>query len=109
MFVDEGERGIEECSYYGCWDQGDRYSVAQDSKWEESDGYGNQFILSKWSEANGTVYVPSNDDENLIAEVADGWWLQSTSTLLLLAVLVHRSNPDIIADPTTVPTGTTHA
>ena len=32
----------------------------------------NQFILSKWSEANGTVYVPSNDDENLIAEVADG-------------------------------------
>ena len=63
----------------------------------------NQFILSKWSEANGTVYVPSNDDENLIAEVADGWWLQSTSTHLLLAVLVHRSNPDIIADPTTVP------
>ena len=67
----------------------------------------NQFILSKWSETNGTVYVPSNDDENLIAEVADGWWLQSTSTHLLLAVLVHRSNPDIIADPTTVPTGTT--
>jgi hypothetical protein len=26
---------------------------------------------------------------------------------LLLAVLVHRCNPDIIADPTTVPTGTT--
>ena len=67
----------------------------------------NQFILSKWSEANGTVYVPSNDDENLIAEVADGWWLLSPNTHLLLAVLVHRSNPDIIADPTTVPTGTT--
>ena len=52
-------------------------------------------------------YVPSNDDENLIAEVADGWWLQSPNTHLLLAVLIHRSNNDIIADPTTVPTGTT--
>ncbi len=64
----------------------------------------NQFILSKWSKTNGTVYVPSNNDESLIAEVANGWWLLSPK---LLAVLVHRSNPDIIADPTTVPTGTT--
>ena len=67
----------------------------------------NQFILSKWSEANGTVYVPSNDDENLILEIDDGWWLQSPNTHLLLAVLVHRSNPDIVADPTTVPIGPT--
>ena len=68
----------------------------------------NQFILSKLSEANGTIYVPSNNDDNLIAKVTDGWWLLSPTTHLLLAVLVHRSNPDIVADPTTVPTGATH-
>ncbi len=67
----------------------------------------NQFILSKWCAANGTVYVPSNDDETQLAEVEDGWWLQSSHTHLLLAVLVHRSNPDIIADPSAVPTGPT--
>ncbi len=64
----------------------------------------NQFILSKWSEAKGFVYIPSNDDDNQISEVDNGWWLPSPSTNLLLAVLVHRSNPDIITDPTTVPT-----
>ncbi len=67
----------------------------------------NQFILSKWSEAHGTVYVPPNNDENLISKVTDRWWLLSPTTHLLLAVLVHHSNPDIIADPTTVPTGPT--
>jgi hypothetical protein len=67
----------------------------------------NQFILSKWSQSNGTVYTPSNDDDDLFAEVPDGWWLLSPNTHLLLAVLVHRSNPDIIADPSNVPTGKT--
>ncbi len=45
----------------------------------------NQFILRKWSEMQGTVYVPSNNDEELMSEVA-----KSTTTYLLLAVLVHR-------------------
>ena len=67
----------------------------------------NQFILSKWSQTNGTVYTASNDDDHLIAEVPDGWWLLSPNTHLLLAVLVHRSNPDIVADPSNVPTGKT--
>ena len=67
----------------------------------------NQFILSKWAQTNGTVYTASNDDEHLISEVPDGWWLLSPNTHLLLAVLVHRSNPDIVADPSNVPTGKT--
>jgi hypothetical protein len=40
-------------------------------------------------------------------DVPDGWWLFHTTTNLLLAVLVHRCNPDITDDPTTVPTGPT--
>ncbi len=68
----------------------------------------NQFILSKWSEMQGTIYVPSNNDEDLMAKVTDGWWLFNPTTHLLLAVLMHRCNPDVIADPTTVPTGPTH-
>jgi hypothetical protein len=67
----------------------------------------NEFILTKWSAAQGTIYAPSNHDEELISEVPDGWWLLNPSTNLLLAVLVHRCNPDVIADPTNVPTGPT--
>jgi hypothetical protein len=55
----------------------------------------------------GTIYVPSNNDDELMLDVQDGWWLTNTTTNLLLAVLVHRCNPDVIADPTTVPTGAT--
>ncbi len=69
----------------------------------------NQFILSKWSEMQGMVYIPSNNDEELMAEISDGWWLFNSTTYLLLAVLVHWCNPDIIFDPTMVPTGPTHA
>ena len=43
----------------------------------------------------------------MISEVPDGWWVLNPTTNLLLAVLVHRCNPDIIADPTNVPTGPT--
>ncbi len=65
----------------------------------------NEFILTKWSVAQGTIYVTSNNDEELISEVPDGWWFLNPATNLLLAVLVHRCNPEVIADPTNVPTG----
>jgi hypothetical protein len=55
----------------------------------------------------GTIYAPSNNDDELMLDVQDGWWLNHTTTNLLLAVLVHRCNPDVIADPTTVRTGQT--
>jgi len=67
----------------------------------------NEFILAKWAAAQGTIYVPSNHDEELMSEVPDGWWLMNPTTYLLLAVLVHRCNPDVIADPTNAPTGPT--
>jgi hypothetical protein len=55
----------------------------------------------------GNHYAPSNHNEELNSEVPDGWWLLNPSTNLLLAVLVDRCNPDVIADPTNVPTGPT--
>jgi hypothetical protein len=42
-----------------------------------------------------------------MSEVPDGWWLLNTTTHLLLAVLVHRMNPDVVSDPTIAPTGPT--
>jgi len=65
----------------------------------------NEFILKKWSAMQGTIYAPSNNNDELKLDVQDGWWLINTTTKLLLAVLVHRCNPDVIADPTTVRTG----
>ncbi len=65
----------------------------------------NEFILKKWNAMQGTIYAPSNNDDELMLDVQDGWWLTNTTTNLLLAVLVHRCNPDVIADPTTVRTG----
>jgi hypothetical protein len=67
----------------------------------------NEFILKKWSAVQGTIYAPSNNDEELMLEVPDGWWLLNPTTNLLLAVLVHRYNPDVVADLTVVPTGQT--
>ncbi len=67
----------------------------------------NEFILTKWSAAQGFVYAPSNNDEQLMSELPDGWWLLNPATNLLLAVLVYRCNPDVIVDPTNVPTGLT--
>jgi hypothetical protein len=67
----------------------------------------NEFILKKWNALQGTIYAPSNNDDELMLDVQDGWWLNHTTTNLLLAVLVHRCNPDVIADPTTVSTGQT--
>jgi hypothetical protein len=59
----------------------------------------NEFILKKYSKATGIEYVPSNNDEELLADIPEGWWMLHPSTNLLLAVLVHRCNPDITGDP----------
>ena len=44
-----------------------------------------------------------------MTEVPEGWWMLHSTTNLLLAALVHRSNPDIIADPTEIAPGHTRA
>jgi hypothetical protein len=66
-----------------------------------------EFILQKYSTATGVVYVPSNNNEDLFAEIPEGWWMLHPSTNLLLAVLVHRCNPDITGDPTELAPGQT--
>jgi len=62
----------------------------------------NEFILKKWNAMQGTIYAPSNNDDEVMLDDQDGWWLINTTTNFLLAVLVHRCNPDVFADPTTV-------
>jgi hypothetical protein len=69
----------------------------------------NEFILKKFSALQGTAYVPSNNGKEQLSEIPDGWWLLHPTTNLLLAVLVHRSNPDIVVDPNEVAAGPTHA
>jgi hypothetical protein len=66
-----------------------------------------EFILKKYAAATGAVYVLSNNTEDQYAEVPEGWWLLHPSTNLLLAVLVHRCNPDITGDPTELAPGPT--
>jgi hypothetical protein len=68
----------------------------------------NEFILKKWNAAQGNVYVPLNNIDELMSKVPDGWWLLHTTTHLLFASLVHRMNPDVVLDPTVAPTGPTH-
>ena len=69
----------------------------------------NDFILNKYSAAQGLEYVPLNNDEELLRDIPVDWWMRYSTTNLLLAVLVHRCNPDIIADPTTIGPGQTRA
>ena len=66
-----------------------------------------EFVLKKYSAAKGIVYVPSNNDKEQFAESPEGWWMLHPSTNLLLAVLVHRCNPDITGDPTELAPGQT--
>ena len=40
-------------------------------------------------------------------EMPGGWWLTHSSAHFLLAALVHKNNPDIAVDPTTVAAGGT--
>ncbi len=51
----------------------------------------NQFILKNYMASQGVEYVPSNDDDKLLGQISEGWWMQHASTNLLLAVLVHRT------------------
>jgi hypothetical protein len=67
----------------------------------------NEFILKKYSVVQSVVHVPSNNDNKLLGEISDGWWLLHPTINLLLAILVHGSNPDITADPTELVTGPT--
>ena len=67
----------------------------------------NEFILKKYSTVQGLECFPSNNDEELLQAMPVDWWMQHPTTNLLLADLVHRCNPDIIADPTTIAPGQT--
>ncbi len=44
----------------------------------------NEFILKNWNGMKGTIYSPSNNDDELMADVPDGWWLLNPTTNLLL-------------------------
>ena len=69
----------------------------------------NEFILKMYSRAQGLEYVPSNNnDEELLQAIPVDWLMQNSTTNLLLAILVHRCNPDIIVDPTAIALGQTH-
>ena len=65
----------------------------------------NEFILKKYSTAMGSEYVPSNNNKELLLDILEGWWMLHPSTNLLLAVLVHRCDPDITGDPTDLALG----
>jgi hypothetical protein len=47
------------------------------------------------------------NEDNVIWETPQDWWLTHSSTSLLLAVLVHHGNPDLSRDPTLVAPGAT--
>ena len=40
----------------------------------------NEFILKNWNALQGTVYAPSNNDDELMLDVEDGWWLMNNTT-----------------------------
>ena len=42
------------------------------------------------------------EDEDIMNKIPTDWWLTHSSCHQLLAVLVHRGNPDIARDPTLV-------
>ena len=42
------------------------------------------------------------EDDDIVKEVPNDWWMTHSSCLQLLAVLVHCSNPDIARNPTVV-------
>ncbi len=46
-----------------------------------------------------------HNDEDQFVEIPEGWWMLHPSTNLLLAVLVHRCNPDVTGDPTELASG----
>jgi len=62
----------------------------------------NKFILKKWNAMQGTIYAPSNNDDELMLEVQDGWWLINTTTIFA------PCSSHAHTDPTTVCTGPMH-
>ena len=47
------------------------------------------------------------DDDDILHDMGDWWMEDKHADKHFLAVLVHRDNPDIIDDPTTIPEGPT--
>ena len=47
------------------------------------------------------------DEGDIWGDIPAGWWLSNSSCFYCLAALVHRVNPDITEDPTTVEAGGT--
>lgn len=47
------------------------------------------------------------DDDDILHDMGDWWMEDKHADKHFLAVLVHRDNPDIIDDPTTIPEGAT--
>ena len=47
------------------------------------------------------------EESDIWGDIPTGWWLSNASCFYCLAALVHRVNPDITEDPTTVAAGGT--
>ena len=47
------------------------------------------------------------EEGDIWGDIPTGWWLSNASCFYCLAALVHRVNPDITEDPTTVDAGGT--
>ena len=47
------------------------------------------------------------EEAGIWGDIPSGWWMSNTSCFDCLAALVHRINPDITEDPTTVAAGGT--
>ena len=41
------------------------------------------------------------EDDDIVKEMPNDWWMSHSSCLQLLAVLVHHSNPDMISSHAT--------
>jgi hypothetical protein len=40
----------------------------------------NEFILKNWNAMQGTINAPSNNNDELMLDVEDGWWLMNNTT-----------------------------
>ena len=45
----------------------------------------------------------------MFAHISHAWWLEGETCKWMLAVLVHKDNPDVCSNPTAVAPGTTRA
>jgi hypothetical protein len=69
----------------------------------------NDSTLKKCLAAKEGESVTITNDNKFQDKIPDGWWMNNSSCCLLLAVFVHRTNPDpdIVSDTTAIPTETT--